>query len=127
MTSFEKAKEDKVYDKIMNVIDDFIKHGERTDLSSKTRCVAYINKGKFTRWLKQNFVIHECAAWTPKDGEAVFLFTGHENRVHVGRFDGFEVDGRYKVITISGECARTNAHCIKPFSADKIGKPWEEI
>lgn len=59
MTAFEKAKEDKVYDKIMNVIDDFVKHGERTDLSGETRCVAYINKGKFTHWLKQNFVILE--------------------------------------------------------------------
>lgn len=62
MTAVEKAKEYKVYDKIMNVIDDFIKHGERTDLSSETRCVAYINKGKFTRWLKQNFVIRELAS-----------------------------------------------------------------
>lgn len=71
--------------------------------------------------------VRRIPAWRPKEGEAVFLFTGHENRVHIGRFDGFEAYGRYKVITQSGECARTNANCIKPFSADKIGKPWEEI
>lgn len=62
MTAVEKAKEDKVYNKIMNVIDDFVKHGERIDLSSETRCVAYINKGKLTRWLKQNFAIRELAS-----------------------------------------------------------------
>lgn len=71
--------------------------------------------------------VRRIPAWKPKEGEAVFLFTGHENRVHVGVFAGFEVDGRYKVITQSGECARTNARCIKPFSTDKISKPWEEI
>ena len=71
--------------------------------------------------------IRRIHAWTPKEGEAVFLFTGHENRVHIGSFAGFEADGRYKVITQSGECARTNANCIKPFSADKIGKKWKEL
>ena len=62
MTAIEKSKEGGAFDTIMNAIDDFVKHGERTDLSGETRCVAYINKGRFTRWLKDNFVIRELAA-----------------------------------------------------------------
>lgn len=55
----ERIKEKFVYDKIMNYVDDFIKHGERTDLSGVVSCVAYIQKGKFTKWLKDNFNIYD--------------------------------------------------------------------
>ena len=47
-----------VYDEIMNVIDDYIMTKTREDLATGERYdVSYINKGRFTAFLKKNYTI----------------------------------------------------------------------
>jgi hypothetical protein len=68
--------------------------------------------------------IRRIPAWTPKEGEAVLF----ENTQGLAEAGNAEKVSRFVTVRCSNGIAFTGELCqLKPFSADKIGKPWEEI
>jgi hypothetical protein len=68
--------------------------------------------------------VRRIPAWTPKEGEAVLF----ENTQGLAEAGNAEKVSRFVTVRCSNGIAFTGELCqLKPFSADKIGKPWEEI
>lgn len=69
--------------------------------------------------------VRRIPAWKPKEGEAV-LFSNTFGYAECGCVD--TVAARFVTVkTSNGTVFGDDVEYLRPFAADKIGKPWEEI
>ena len=90
--------------------------------------IGFVYKNNAGQKYRSSFEILRKPAWTPKEGEAVFVRGA--NTVFIGRIEilpDYRHTKAFYVRLASGDGWAAPVEHLKPFDASKIGKPWSEI